>query len=628
MLQNIRDNLQGVMAKVIIGIIIVPFAAFGIDSLLGGSGSQDAIIINGEDVSESEVQQAIQLQKRQLLSQMGEDIDYTKLEDNLLRKPAMEALIQQKVLLQQAESEKFHVSEQQLDKLILQVEDFQENGQFSPALYENLLRSNGMTPLYYKKLLKKELLIGDFSSAYSRGGFITDKELELAGRFIEQKRDIRYLTIPIKSIEENVTVSDDEIQTYYEDNSQQFFSDESVVLEYIEIKRSDFYEPVDEKEIRAQYEAEISAMEDAGANRRIAHILVQIDDDTSEAEARKKISDIKQKIAEGEDFAQLAKEFSEDVGSKNNGGDLGFSRGDVFPEAIEEAITELEVNGITEAIKTDAGLHLVKLTAIQKSSLPSYEESRERILVEIQKSSSEIDYVAKVEQLADLSFNSPDLTGPAKELGVALETSEELTRGGAQEGLFSDSRLISAAYSNEVLTNRHNSELIELSDEHAVVLRIKQHNPSELQPLEAVKEEVVAKVKLRKAKDIIAEKSQKLLAELQAGANIQILANKNNLQWQVTPSAIRNSGGVDRQVLERAFELPVPGEAKQSIDMLTLNNGNVVLLSVSNVKDGKLSDMEAEQRESMKTYLGRNDGYQAFDLYQKAITDKAEVKVL
>lgn len=626
MLQNIRDNLQGVMAKVIIGIIIVPFAAFGIESLLTGSGSNDALTINGEDVGEFEVQQAIQLQRRQAMSRMGDDVDFSRLDEDTLRKPALESLIQRRVMLQKAEESDLYISEQTLDNLIVQVEDFQADGQFSPALYENLLRSSGMTPKYYKSLIKSDLLISQLSSPIAQGGFITDKELQLASHFTEQKRDIRFLTLPISDIENSISVTAEEVQQYYEDNEAGFYSEESVSIEYLDVQRSDFYQPVDESEIRSLYEQELADL-DISIQRRVSHILIELDGDTSIQDATEKLNEIKSRLAKGEEFGELANQLSEDVGSRKSGGDLGFSSGETFPEEFEAALKSMALNDVSEPIETEAGLHLVKLTETQKNEPPSFEESKARIQEDIQKVASESAYVEKVEQLADLTFNSDNLVEPAEDLELSVKQSALFAKNGG-EGILSNSLVIAAAFGSEVLKERNNSEVIELSEYHVLVLRIKEHKPAALKPLSDVKQVVEQSVKVLKAKEKLAERSEELLALLQKGGNIQKMANENNLRWQVTPSATRNSGGVDRQIISRAFELPVPGEGKQSIDVVNLRNGDVALVSISKVKDGDEKDMVDTQREGMKSYLGRTDGYTAFGLYQKNARKTAKVDIL
>lgn len=625
MLQNIRNNLQGVMAKVVIGIIIVPFAAFGIESLLTGSGNNEAITINGEDVSEFEVQQAIQLQRRKMMSRMGDNVDFSKLDEDTLRKPAIDGLIDRRVMLQKAESNDLYISDQTLDEMIVELEQFQVDGEFSPALYENLLRSSGMTPKYYKSLVRRDLLISQFSSSIAQGGFITAKELQLASKFTEQKRDIRFLTLPIADIEGSISVSDEEIQQFYKDNESRFYSDETVSIEYIEVKRSDFYSDIDEGEIQAQYDQEIGELELA-SQRRVSHILIELDD-TSMEDATTRLQQIKTRIIQGEKFAELAKELSDDIGSSKSGGDLGFSQGETFPEEFERALESMAVNDVSEPIKTDAGLHLIQLTEIQESEAPSFADSKSRIKEELQKVAAEGAYIEKVEQLADIAFNSDNLNEPAEDLELTLNNSDFFARRGG-EGLLANARVIAAAYSSDVLKDGNNSEMLELSEDHTLVLRVKEHKPASLKPLEMVKQDIEKGVRIEKAKAQLASQAESLLLMLQKGGNIQKLANENGLRWQVTPSATRNSGGVDRQIITRAFELPAPGDGKQSIDRVDLRNGDVVLLSISKVKEGKEGDMPEAQREGMKSYLGRSDGYSAFDVYQKNARKTAEVEVL
>lgn len=625
MLQNIRDNMQGTMAKVIIGIIIVPFAAFGIDSLLSGSGSKDVAEVNGEEISEVELQRAIQLEKRQMLSRMGDKVDYAQLEDSKLRGPAMKSLVQRELMLQQAKADDLFVSDLILNRVITETSEFQKDGKFSQGVFEAMLRGAGFTPAYYKELLSTEFTIKHLASPYTAGGFVTQADLATASRYINQTRDIRYLTLSAEKIRNAVDVSQEDLQAYYDAHQDDFYSEEKVDIAYLEVNRSDFYQPVDESEIKAVYEKELKDF-DKQTRRRVSHILIEIDDDTTEVQAKEKLKGLQIRLKNGEDFAKLAKEKSEDIGTKANGGDLGYTTGDSFPEPFETALLDLKVNEVSEPVKTEAGLHLIKLTDIDEKQPPSYADSKKRIEESLQKIAAEEAYVAQIEKLADLTFNAADLAEPALELGLQVKTTGLFTRN-AGVGIAKNELVRSAAFSEEVLQQGNNSEVIEISDSQVLVLRAKQHLPSALQSLDQVAKQVEQRVRNEKAKQVLTDDARNVIAALKGGKSIEAVASAQSLEWQAKPGAKRNGGDVPWQVLQKAFDLPRPGANQRAVDSVERSNGDVVVVVVANVKDGE-PDADKNQIQNMKRFMDRNDGMASFEAFQKYTREKADVEIL
>ena len=222
MLQNIRNNIQGTAAKVIIAIIIVPFALFGIDSLFSSSAPSSAAVVNGEEISEAELQQAITLQKRRLLSMMGDQIDPAMLDDSILRKPALNTLIKQQLLLQAAQAEDIEISNAQLNATIAAMPQFEEDGRFSQERYEQVLRMQGYNSSFFKQLLKSDLTIQQLSTAVAGSAFISDAELSRSVGLLYESRDFHYINVPLANYSKDISVSDAEVASYYADNSESF----------------------------------------------------------------------------------------------------------------------------------------------------------------------------------------------------------------------------------------------------------------------------------------------------------------------------------------------------------------------------------------------------------------------
>ena len=363
MLQNIRANSKGTLAKIIIGLIVISFSIFGIESLLVGGGSNAVAEINGEELSPAEVQQTVNLQKRRLLSMLGDKADPALLDDDRLAAQAIESLIERKLLVQAARELGLVVSDSTVGAIIGGMEQFQVDGQFSAPLYQNSLASAGYTPAMFQRSLREDVLLTQLRAGLSASEFATPSELGAAATVTAEKRDIRYLTLPLASFRQSVQVSDADIRAYYEANSDEFMTRESVDISYIELTAEAFYQPVSEERLR---EAFATARQDGQyqTESRVAHILLEQGDDESDAEFAARIAEARAAVRDGTPFGEAAAAYSDDVGSAGSGGNLGFTAGDTFPEAMEEAITALAPGEVSAPVETEAGTHLIKYWSV------------------------------------------------------------------------------------------------------------------------------------------------------------------------------------------------------------------------------------------------------------------------
>ena len=338
MLQNIRDNSQGWIAKTIIGIIIMLLALTGFDAIFSAaSNSRNAAEVNGEEISLDELNQAMNMQRRQLAQQFGGDFDPSLLDDKLVRESSLRALIDRALLLQGARDANFAFSEAALDQMILQTPEFTVDGAFNAARFDQVIQQMGYTRLQFRELLKQEMLIGQLRAGISGSGFVTDEQIEGFARLEQQTRDFATVTVPADVAA--VEVSDEEAREHYDQNTDRYRSPEQVVLEYVELNKASFFDQVDvtDEQVNELYQQRIANLAE---QRRAAHILIEADD-ASDAEAKAKIEQIAERLAAGEDFSALAKEASEDPGSANDGGDLGFAGPGVYDPAFEEALYAL-----------------------------------------------------------------------------------------------------------------------------------------------------------------------------------------------------------------------------------------------------------------------------------------------
>jgi peptidyl-prolyl cis-trans isomerase D len=626
MLQDIRKNSQGTLAKIIVGIIVVAFAGFGIESILLGGGGSAVAEVNGEEITPQELQQAVNNQKRQLISMMGENLDPAMLDDQLLSQQAMQTLISRKLLVQSADDMGLTVSDTQVGALIGSMEQFQLDGQFSPELYRARLAEAGFTPLLFKTTLTDDIKVGQVRSGLAGSEFATPGELELNARIVGEQRDLRYITIPLETHASEAVISDPQIQQYYADNSDSFLSEEAVELDYIELRSDSFREAVEEQMIVDAYEQEIANSQYQTENR-VSHILFEQGGDESDSSYQERLSGAQSRLAAGEAFAAVAQELSDDIGSASSGGDLGFTSGDAFPAEMEEAIAELELNGISAPVVTDAGTHIILLTERRSGEAPPLEELRAGLEEQLAMSEARVELLRMVETLKDLAFNAESLADPATELSLQIGQTEKISRD-QKDGLFANANLIAAAFSDDVLNAGHNSDVIELDQDHWVVLSVRAHHPAEVMPLEDVQGVIVAQLTDERARAAVDAAAVQATSSLRAGEQVEAYATSAGYQWQVELAADRRNTMVPADILQSAFQLAAPAEGSSVIDYVLSANGDALVYEVTRVSPGELASLPESDRAGLEQIVGGEYGQLIDNEYRQGLQDAADISVL
>ncbi|VXC74678.1 SurA N-terminal domain-containing protein [Pseudomonas sp. 9Ag] len=615
MLQNIRDNSQGWIAKTIIGIIVMLLALTGFDAIFNAaSNSRNAAEVNGEEISLDELNQAMNMQRRQLAQQLGGNFDPSMLDDKLVRESSLRALIDRALLLQGARDADFAFSEAALDQMILQTPEFAVDGVFNAARFDQVIQQMGYTRLQFRELLKQEMLIGQLRAGISGSGFVTDEQIEAFARLEQQTRDFATITVPAEPAA--VDVSNDEAREYYEKNTDRFRSPEQVVLEYLELNKESFFDQVEvsEEDIKDLYQQRIANLAE---QRRAAHILIETDG-SDNATAKEKIDEVAKRLASGEDFSALAKELSQDPGSANEGGDLGFAGPGVYDPAFEEALYGLEEGQVSAPVRSDFGWHLIKLLGVQSPEIPTLESLKPELVRELKAQQVEQRFVEASKQLEDTAFESSDLLQPAQELGLSVQTTEAFGREGGA-GVAANRQVIQAAFSDDVLVDGANSGVIELDPDTVVAVRVKEHLQPEVLPFDVVKDDIIAQLKSSKAAEQALAKGEQLIATLRDGGQVE-------QQWQPVEAASRSQEGVEPAVLQQVFRMPKPEASdKPSYGSVRLSDGDFVVVRLSGVSEPK-AELSEEDKQNYRRFLASRSGQQDFAAYRQMLHENAEIE--
>ncbi|AYC32841.1 peptidylprolyl isomerase [Pseudomonas cavernae] len=622
MLQNIRDNSQGWIAKTIIGVIVALMALTGFDAIFNATrNNQEVAKVNGEEIGPNELSQAVDMQRRQLMERLGKDFDASRLDEKLLREAALKGLIERKLLLQGATDAGFAFSQAALDQLILQTPEFQVDGKFNSDRFDQVIRQMGYTRMQFRQMLEQEMLIGQLRAGLSGSGFVTEEEVLAFARLEKQTRD--FATLSLKADSKAVKLSDEEIKAYYDEHANQFMSPEQVVLEYVELKKDAFFDKVSVKDedLQALYQKEISNLAE---QRDAAHILIEVNDKVTEAQAKAKIEEVQKRLSQGGNFAALAKEFSEDPGSATNSGDLGYAGPGVYDPEFEKALYALKKDEVSAPVRSAYGWHLIKLLGVQAPEVPSFAALKDKLSRELKAQQVEQRFVEVSKELEDAAFEASDLEQPAQDQGLQIKLSAPFGREGG-EGLAANRQVIQAAFSPEVLEDGANSGAIELDPDTVVVLRVKEHKKPEQLPLEQVTTSIRERLVGEHASAAVQAKGQALLASLREGKTPVVQAQEGQT-WKMVEAATRSQEGVDPVVLQTLFRMPKPAAAdKPSFAGVTLGNGDYVLLQLKGVSEPE-GALAAEETEMYRRFLASRVGQQDFAAFRNELEGKAKIE--
>jgi peptidyl-prolyl cis-trans isomerase D len=535
------------------------------------------------------------------------------LDDDRLQPRALQSLIQRALLLQKSTALNLVASNAQVGKSITSIEAFQFNGEFSPDAYKSVLAGAGYTPERFRRGQAEDIVLTQLQTAISETEFATQAELAATANLIAEERDVRYLVIPESGLVSDEDLSDAALQNYYQQNEATFFNPEQVVVDYILLDPADFEVSVDESVVEEQYEA-VKDEYEVAEQARVSHILLIQEGDESDAAYGQRVAEAAERIGRGEDFADLAAELSDDLGSASLGGELGFTDGSAFPDQMETAIAALAKPGdISGAVETDAGTHFIRLEERIAGDSVDYASVKEELRASIEAAEAERNLLIAVEELRDLVFNAPDLSGPAAAIDAEVRVSEPFSLG-AGVGIFTDSRLRELAFSDDVKESGNNSEVLELAGQRFVAVQVQDVRAPQIAPFEEVESEVRLGLEAELEALALADMTARAETLLASGESMEAIANTLDIEWRVELAATRLTSQLPQPVLETAFGMPqgqadvlrtvpVPGEGYALVQLARVNPGDVAALSRAETQ--QLLDLRSgeQQRLSFDEFL-------------------------
>ena len=608
-----RDGAQGLWAKIIVGIICFVLVVFGFGAFnFFAENEPRAASVNDDEITVRELQIETQRQKRNLQSRMGDEVDPELIDNLVSQQTVLDSLINRTLLRQTAEELALVGLAESFRKELIDNPNFQVEGVFNQSMYRSTLQNLGYSPQSFQSAMETDAQLSQLVEVYQDTAFTTGREIRDAASMLNQTRDVAYMIIDVAMFEDRVEVSETEIVDFYEMHTDQFVTEESFDLAYVEFSDHDRRGEIDisVEDVRSAYESAKAASE-SNDRRRASHILLEVNENRSLVVALEEMSDIRRRVLGGEDFSTLAKELSEDPGSGSAGGDLGVAGRGAFVSDFEDVLWSLTAGDVSLPFQTEFGVHLVKLVEIEAVEFPSFEDEqsslREIILMERAGRLFE-ERLAAVDKLA---FEETDSLQPiADTFALEIRTVEGLTRSEGL-GVFANVKVRQAVLEIDVIDNGFNSRPILIEDTHAVVARLVDRTASKQRLLNEVREQVIAQLKHDKADEQVLTAIRDTVVRLENEESASDVAARMGATWVRSDDATRAVDNVPTPILQQAFELAVPGDRSRSIGETQLEDGNraIVLVTNANLGDfGATTEFERVQlTDQLTDFFGQRD---------------------
>ena len=610
----------------IIALIVLSFVFAGVSSYVSSSGSTAAAEVNGEPISQQDVERAYQAQRARLEAQFGEGISALFSDENYLRDFRMnvlDRLIADTLIEQKAKELGMRVSDKQIRDAITAMPEFQTEGSFDNERYLMLLRQNGFQPSDFRDYMRQQMTREQLSRAVQASDFSLPEEVNLAHRLQGQTRNADYLIVDSAPFAASVELSDEEVQAFYDENISRFDTQEKVNLAYVTLAVEDLKADVSvsEEEIEQEYQDNI-ALYKTTEERRVSHILIEFGDD--KGAAKEKAESLLAEVEQGADFAELAEANSADTFSAENGGDLDFiTAGMMDPSFDEAAFAISNVGETSEVIETEFGYHIIKLTDMKPVETTPLAEVRDEIEAQLLTDKATDEFFALQSEMANLAFEVPDtledvagaVNGKIKETGLVTAS--------AVPAALNVPAVTSKMFDPDFIAEGLNSDVIELSNDKVVVIRVVGHEPQRTQALDEVRTQILAQLRARKAQEAAAEWADNVVEQVQAGESPELTIGDVTLEWQSKEAIARNSTELPRNLVDTVFTLST--EEGNNLEVAKLGSGDVgvVRLTAVNMPEA----LGEEELDSLKQQLMTNYSQANYQSFVDSLRSAADVTV-
>lgn len=613
MLEIIRERAQGVIAKIILGLITIPFALWGVDSYIRGGDKVDIVAeVDGQNITRQEFSRTLKEQQERMRGAMGERFDPAMLDRPEVRQSVLDGLVQQRLLAMEANRVGFNLPDTLLASIIAEIPEFQQDGKFSQARYESMVRAQDMTPAIFENRLRQNLVIQQLFEGLSHGVAVPRASEELVVRLAEQQREISQAMLTPEQYMIQLKVDPADIKAYYDKHREEFLVPEQARLDYVVLSVDELQQQmvVGDEEVKKYYD-EHGAQYGEPEQRRASHILI-----AERTQAEQILKEIKQNPAKFED---LAKQYSKDPGSAAKGGDLGFFARGAMVKPFEDAAFGMKGGEISGLVQSDFGFHIIKLTAIRHGAARSLDEVRADISQELKKQKAVKKFAELAETFSNTVYEQPDSLNPvADALKLKIQSSPWISKKGADMPLLNHPKLLQAVFSEDALKLKRNTETVEVAPNTLVAARVAEYKAASYKPFEELNTELAKRLLREQGNAMAVKRGRDALASLQKGGAVA------ELKWGATILINReNASSMGKDALNQIFR----ADAGKLPAYTGIENpkGGYLLVKVSKVVEPGAID--PAKRKSYANQLRQALAQEYSSAYLASLKQKADISI-
>ncbi len=631
MLQSIRDRTQGLFAGIVISLLILSFALWGIHSYLVG-GSETTVIakVNGAEISKSQLAVAYDRLRRQLQMQFSSNYGLPEGAEAALKEKALQTLINIQVLSQASLAQDYRISDQQVDNLLESMPEFQVNSRFSLARFQQVLSTTLFNPGDFLQLLKTSLLIDQPRLGMVFTSIALPDEVSSTIALVNQEREIKYATFAVQDfLSQPMTIAQTDIDAYYKAHEKDFRTQEQVSVQYIQLSVKDLMagiHPTD-AELKKYYNENSTSLAQP-MQWQLQTIFVPLSQTATNDEvtaAESKMTEISQKIAKGENFATFAHQYPADKQFPQlHQNWLAINN---VPETLQKLVMTLtKVDQVSAPYRMENGFVIVKATAVKEPKVESFDSIKDKVQDALVRQQAEEKFASLRDKLASSTYEHPDSLEPAAQaLNLKVQTTGVFTKEKGANDVSSNTKIREAAFNNDVMNAQNNSDVIQLSADSALVLRIKSHTPATLMPLKTVEQQITDKLKLQEAEHRAEKQAQDIKAKLASGASVDQVTNEYHLKWDNVGYIGRHATKVDSAVLNEAFSIAKPTQDMKTVYSTAKMQNGYAVIALTGVKNGAAAgkdeyDVFSEQVQS-------SQGMLEYELFKDSLMKQAKIVI-
>ncbi|MFN2381184.1 MAG: SurA N-terminal domain-containing protein [Guyparkeria sp.] len=636
MLMDIREKIRGWLAYVIVGLISIPFALWGVGEYLGGGSDTLVAEVEGEEITARQLDQAFSERRQQLIRESEQKITAEMIEEMGLKRQVLDEMINERLLIQFTREQGYQVPDGLVAATIRGISAFERNGEFDREAYERRLAQQGMSVDQFENDVRRDLLFNTLDNALIGSAFVTEPEVRQLVALRDQVREVGLVRIERDIVAAGIDKPDEStLRAYYDDNGDAFQRPEQVRLSYVEMTpgRLAASQEISDEALQAAYDEYRERQADE-AVRRARHILIQVGDDADAAtvdSARERLEEARAALEAGEtSFERAAAELSDDSTSRDHGGDLGRVGDGEIAESFDRAVADLGEGEISDPVRTRFGWHLIEVYEVSQAEVPPLEEARGELVEQLKQDAAERAYYDAAEQLASVSYEQPDSLVPAAEAaGLDIDTSDWISRQSG-DGIGEHDAVREAAFDEAVLEERFNSQLIDLDDNHSVVVRVEEHRDAQPMPFDEVRDQVLDQWRAEQVESEVADLADAIESDLATGEDpAERVAEVEAASWTQAGWVGRGDASDDlpAEALEAVFALTPPSEDALSVATTRLDGGDRAVVILSGVRAGEPSRLDSEARNRLAGQLENNQASRAIEAFLRSLRAEADVEI-